>query len=109
VAAAHALPQAEAPQRADDRVIESESATFRANLWDALARVMDRLDPEDRMVARMHFGEGRSLAEVARALRLDQKPLYRRVDRLRRRLREDLLAEGVGDDVLEVLSEREAA
>jgi len=109
VEADHALPLAEAPQRADDRVMESESATFRENVWSALARVMDRLDPEDRMLARMHFGEGRSLAEVARTLRLDQKPLYRRVDRLRRRLREDLLAEGVGDDVLDVLSEREAA
>jgi RNA polymerase sigma factor for flagellar operon FliA len=109
VAPDHALPQAEASQRADDRVVASEADRFREKVTDALARVMDRLEPEDRMLARMHFGEGRSLAEVARTLRLDQKPLYRRVDRLRRRLREDLLAEGVGDDVLEVLSEKEAA
>lgn len=109
VAPDHALPQAEAPQRADDRVIASEAATFREKVRDALARVMERLDPEDRMLARMHFGEGRSLAEVARTLRLEQKPLYRRADRLRRRLRENLLAEGVGADVLEVLSDREAA
>jgi RNA polymerase sigma factor for flagellar operon FliA len=39
--------------------------------------------------------DGFTLAHVARLLRLEQKPLYRRVERLVRTLRASLEAEGV--------------
>ena len=54
----------------------------------------------------MHFAEGYTLADVARALRLEQKPLYRRVERLRARLRALLESAGLGgDDVRGLLYE----
>jgi RNA polymerase sigma factor (sigma-70 family) len=46
------------------------------------------------------FLEGRTIADAARLLRLEQKPLYRRVDGLIRRLRSALEAEGIAGPVV---------
>lgn len=98
---------AEDPSRADERVVASESEAERSALTDALKRAMGELEPEERMIVRMHFGDGRSLADVARTLGVDQKPLYRLVPRLRERLRERLVAEGVSAAVVRALLDRE--
>lgn len=91
---------AEAPSRADERVTAAEAEARRGEVMGALGRALDQLEPEERMIVRMHFADGYTLADVARALRLDQKPLYRRVERLRSRLRHYLENEGVrGTDV----------
>jgi DNA-directed RNA polymerase specialized sigma24 family protein len=57
---------------------------------------MAQLAPEDQMIVRMHFVDGRSLADVSRTLGLEQKPLYRRVKKLRETLRKFVEAEGIG-------------
>jgi RNA polymerase sigma factor for flagellar operon FliA len=72
---------------------EVESARMIAS--QALARVLTALPEEDRLILRMMFWEGLSVADIARALHLDQKPLYRRIGRSIRALREPLAAEGV--------------
>jgi RNA polymerase sigma factor for flagellar operon FliA len=89
------LDTAEARQRADERIAEAEAAAERKRVLGALRRVMERLEPEDRMVVRMHLEDGLTLAAVARALNVEQKPLYRRVDRLRAQLKAWLEGEGV--------------
>ena len=47
---------------------------------------------------RMHLMDGLTLAHVARTLSLEQKPLYRRVERLRTRLRTLLEREGLREE-----------
>jgi RNA polymerase sigma factor for flagellar operon FliA len=95
---------------ADKELATAEAEALRDRVMDALHRVRSRLDPENQEIVRMHFAEGRSLADVARALGLEQKPLYRRVDKLRRWLRAELLAEGVHDtDVLGISPEEEGS
>ncbi|HVG44989.1 MAG TPA: sigma-70 family RNA polymerase sigma factor [Longimicrobium sp.] len=75
-------------------------------LLAALFKVMEQLPPEERHILRMRFGDGRSVADVARALRLEQKPLYRRIDQLRAKLRGDLERHGVtAEDVRELLAD----
>jgi RNA polymerase sigma factor for flagellar operon FliA len=92
---------------ADAGVLAAEAEALRGRVLAALGRVMDAVDPEDLMIVRMHFAEGRTLAYVARALGLEQKPLYRRVERLRKQIRTLLEAEGVEDhDIREMLSDR---
>jgi RNA polymerase sigma factor (sigma-70 family) len=94
--------------RADDRIVAAEAATQRDRVMKALDRALQQLEPEDQLIVRMHFIDGLTLANVARALNLEQKPLYRRLDRLRGRLRG--LMEGSGlrnDDVRGVLPEPE--
>lgn len=92
------------PGDTDEGVIDGETEALRRRVTDALDRAMARLAPEDRMIVRMHFQEGHTLADVARALNLKQKPLYRRVARLLETLRAYLRDEGVqGGDVNDVL------
>jgi len=94
------LDMAEGPSRADERLVAGEAQERHGQLIGALDGAMARLEPEDRLIARMHFGEGRTLADVARALGLEQKPLYRRVERVRARLRAYMEEDGVrGADV----------
>jgi RNA polymerase sigma factor for flagellar operon FliA len=103
------LDAAPGASRADDRVLESEADTRRAEIMGVLDTALQQLEQEEQLIMKLHFAEGRTLADVARALRLDQKPLYRRVDRLRARLRARLESEGLNaDDVRDILYGRDA-
>lgn len=96
--------------RADERVAAAEAEAHRGEVMGALGQALKQLEPEEQLIVRMHFADGLTLADVARALRLDQKPLYRRVERLRARLRALLEAAGLrGDDVRGLLYEPEAS
>lgn len=109
VAAEPVLNAARGASRADERVAASEEEERQRELRAALARAMRQLPPEDRVIVKMHFRDGRTLAEVARTLGVEQKPLYRRVPRLRERMRELLEAEGVSPAILGPLLDREEA
>jgi RNA polymerase sigma factor (sigma-70 family) len=92
-----ALP---APSRADDAVTAAEVVARCRGVMAVLARVLGRLAPEDRILVRGRFGEGRSVADIARVLGREQAPLYKRSDRLRRELRRDMEAEGIAADAV---------
>jgi|GEM_PF-234011 len=84
-----------------DEVIRAEEADAeRARMVEALWRAIETLPHEDQVVVRMRFMEGLSTADIARALRLEQKPLYRRLERLLTRLRELLEAAGISQDTV---------
>lgn len=96
------------PLRADERIATAEADAQRHRVMDALRRAMDVLEPEDRMIVRMHLQDGRTLAAVARTLNLEQKPLYRRVDKLRARLQALLGEQGVQrGDVQDLMGSQE--
>lgn len=90
-----ALATAQASSYADERVTAAEDQQERRRVLASLDRALEALADEDRIIAKMHFRDGFSVADVARTLNLEQKPLYRRVDRLRTRLRQLLEQEGV--------------
>ena len=93
-ATADALVDTEAVEREQSRAHET------------LDRVMTDLPAEDRVLLRMRFWENLSVAEIARGLHVDQKPLYRRIDRLLTVLRERLTANGVTrEQISELLNE----
>ena len=77
-----------------DRLLAAESA---------LRRALTRLDPEDRLIITMHFFEGISIADIARALGLPAKPLYPRIKRLLDALSGQLVSEGIGPDYLQAV------
>lgn len=110
ISAEPVLGAMEGPSHADEGLADADRQARHKGVMAALDRVMSRLDPENAMIARMHFADGRSVADVARALRLEQKPLYRRVEKLRLRLRAELQAEGVQDfDARGILPEEEGS
>lgn len=61
----------------------------------ALKRELSQLDEQDRLILALRFEDGRAVAEIAEMLRLDQKQLYRRVQRLLKGLRKSLQEEGI--------------
>jgi RNA polymerase sigma factor for flagellar operon FliA len=76
-----------------------------AAVEEVIRTLVGSLSPEDATIMRMRFWGGFSIAHIARALRLEQKPLYRRLEHLKSKLRTELEARGVDQAVAaEVLS-----
>ena len=86
------------PESADGRLLDHERDARLQVAKAALGRAVDRLAPEDGLIVRLHFYEGFSIADVARAVGIPQKPLYVRVKRLLETLHEDLASQGIGRD-----------
>jgi RNA polymerase sigma factor for flagellar operon FliA len=80
---------------ADEGVATGEAEHARGTVLAALNRVLMALPREDRLILRLHYWQGLSVADVSRALGLPQKPLYRRIEAGLKQLRRGLLAEGV--------------
>jgi RNA polymerase sigma factor (sigma-70 family) len=79
-------------------------ADDRQRILDAVERELRELPPEEQLIIRLRFREGLAIADVARALGLAEKPLYRRLPEIVGRLRRRLEAAGVaGDDLHDVL------
>lgn len=90
-----ALARAPAEEQADEIVLAEERRRRKAEVMEQLQRVLQELDDEDRVILRLRFWEGFNRAEIARALHLEQRPFYRRYNRLRDRLRAMLVASGI--------------
>jgi RNA polymerase sigma factor (sigma-70 family) len=91
------LPAAE---RADAPVLGDEHEKRLAAAEEALRRGLAQLTDEDRAIIRMLYYEGLSVAEVSRALRLEQMRLYPRVRQLLATLRKTLTSQGISPELL---------
>ena len=80
---------------ADERVTDAENAAASDAANRAVRETLRTMTAEDRIVLRMRFDEGLRVADIARMLACEQKPLYRRIDSLIRTLREALLRAGI--------------
>jgi|GEM_PF-423145 len=94
-AGAETLKQHADGLQSDHMMEAAEDGAARARVLAALSDAIGQLPPEDKLLARMHLADGSTVADVARALRLDQKALYRRLPQLKRMLREHLELAGV--------------
>lgn len=61
----------------------------------SLARALTALDPVDRRIVKLRFSEGLSLVGIARREGIEQASLYRRVERILRRLRREIEGRGI--------------
>ncbi|TAK93085.1 sigma-70 family RNA polymerase sigma factor [Patescibacteria group bacterium] len=88
----------------DDVIAERERAATAERVTAVLTSAMAGLDAQDRLVLALRFDDGRTIVEIAGMLRLDQKGLYRRLERLLKGLRSALQAEGIDSPaVMEML------
>lgn len=88
---------------ADQRVVDDEERRLAHRAVRLLSSEIRALDSRDRLVLKLRFMDGMKVALIARALRLDQKPLYRRIESLLSRLRQAFEAEGLTATELGVL------
>jgi len=79
----------------DDNIVRAEQDFRARRIQAALDRARQALPAEDRLILRMRFDDSMSVAEIARALRRDQKRLYRTIEHLFVTLRERLEADGI--------------
>jgi len=61
----------------------------------ALDRARQALPPMERLILKMRFEEGVAVADIARALHLEQRPLYRTLERLLKTVGDTMKAEGI--------------
>ncbi len=62
--------------------------------------LIQKMDAEDRLILQMRFWDARRVPDIARALHLDQKKLYKRLDRLFLLLRRELENAGLSQSDL---------
>jgi RNA polymerase sigma factor (sigma-70 family) len=94
-----------ARDRAEDRALRHEAAAAAGRVEAALDEGLRTLSAEDRLILKMRVQDGFTVADIARSLHLEQKPLYRRLEQLTSRLRQEMESRGVRredvDDVVE--------
>jgi RNA polymerase sigma factor for flagellar operon FliA len=81
--------------RAEELVESTEAAAEASAAKRALDHALEALPLEDRLIVRMHYLESMSIADIARGLKLPQKPLYRRLERALSVLRAGLERAGI--------------
>jgi RNA polymerase sigma factor (sigma-70 family) len=70
-----------------------------------LDELIEKMAAEDRLILQMRFWDGRRVPDIARTLHLDQKKLYKRLERLFGILRGELVSAGVSkEDVAGLLT-----
>jgi RNA polymerase sigma factor (sigma-70 family) len=85
----------------DEEIEELERAEERRRVYAALAAAVSRLKPEQRLIMKLQYFDGMKQVDIARALHLDAKRLYRRCEQILAVLRRDLEAQGLDPRALD--------
>jgi len=101
------LPATDLPQ--DAALQEAGELAQADRIEAALAAALAKLEDEDRLVLKLHFYDGHLVSTIARLLGLEQKALYRRIDRLKAVLRSELETRGVTRDQISAVVGHPAA
>ena len=80
---------------AEARLEAGEGELVARKIKQAFDAVLPTLEQEDRIILKMHFQDGGTYADISRALGLDQKKLYKHVEKLLLMLRKSMEANGV--------------
>ena len=95
-----------ASSAAPDQLAAREAVETRAGIERVLEDSLATLTVEDRVLLKLRFWEHASVADAARILGVEQRPLYRRLEKLLQDLRSRLTSAGVtADDIRELLGE----
>lgn len=87
----------------DANVLRAEQDFMARRARTALDSARQALAADERLILKMRFEDGVPVADIARALQLNQKRLYRTIERLLAQLRERLEAQGISKDEIAAL------
>ncbi|MFL6202443.1 MAG: RNA polymerase sigma factor [Thermoanaerobaculia bacterium] len=82
----------------ESRIEDAERARTAARLRELLIPILKSLPAEDRLLLKLHFWDGLSMAAISPRLKRPHKELYRVRDRCLKRLRRSLEEAGMGPD-----------
>jgi RNA polymerase sigma factor for flagellar operon FliA len=85
----------------DERVLGQERLERLTTILKLVDKALSSLAPEDRLIATMRSEF--QISQIAKSLRLEQKPLYRRIEKILLTLRKQLEQEGVRKEEIDPL------
>lgn len=89
----------------EDELFSAERGKTARHAAATVDTVMESMEPEDQQILKMRFWHGRKVPEIGRQLGLDDKKLYKRIDKLLSQLRLALERAGIAAaDIAELLS-----
>ena len=88
---------------ADANVVLAERDFLAKRVQAALDRARQSLQPMERLILRMRFDDRAAVSDIARVLHLDQRRLYRTIERLLKTVGEAMQADGVSRVDIEAL------
>jgi RNA polymerase sigma factor (sigma-70 family) len=107
-----AMGETELPARSaatDERVHAGERRRISERVSAIMSSIISRLPQDEQLILQLRFEGGMAVSQIARALQVDQKTLYRRIERQMRALRKELEAAGVdARDVLDLIGSDES-
>lgn len=77
----------------EQQVLEDETEVFRRRVYMGLKRALDTLPSDDHLLVKLWLKY--SIADIARIRKVDQKPLYRRMEKILKALRKALDRQGI--------------
>jgi RNA polymerase sigma factor (sigma-70 family) len=90
-------------ETAQENILENDRRRTAATISKLVRKFISVLPDDDRLLLQLRFESGMTIAEIARAMHLEQKPLYRRLEKHFRRLREELAQSGIQRQDIESL------
>jgi RNA polymerase sigma factor (sigma-70 family) len=94
------FPEAVSMDSADDRVQQRDRVRNAQLVTAALDTLIGQMSAEDGLVLQMRFWQGMRVPDIARSLGIEQKKLYKRLDRLFMELRRSLENAGIDNSVV---------
>jgi RNA polymerase sigma factor (sigma-70 family) len=79
-------------------LFSGERAVIARHTADTIDAAIATMEAEDQVILRMRFWNARTIPEIARALKLDEKKLYKRINKLLAQLKLTLEGAGVNAD-----------
>ncbi len=98
-----AVEMADAAPTPEANVLRAEQDFLAKRVQTALDRAYQGLTAEERLILKMRFEDGAPVAEIARALHLDQKRLYRTLQRLLETVSATLRQDGIARSDVQAL------
>ena len=94
----------ESASHSDESLALEAWAALQEKVQTALTKVMEELETEDKAILGLLFHQGVKIVRIAQMLRLDQRKLYRRIEKILAKLRGNLEEMGIGaEQVTEVI------
>lgn len=90
------IPSSDDPT--DARVVQQEKSVLLNRALGALQKALKALEAEDRLILKMWQWDHFTVAQIAKALNLDQvksKALYKRIDKIKAHLRREMELQGI--------------
>lgn len=86
------------PDDVEELLVAEERRRLSEHVSSIMALLIDGLPDDERVILQLRFEGGMTVAQIARALQIDQKLTYRRIERRMRELREELERRGIAPE-----------